>query len=53
MVRTPLGSGGLHSRCVLSATGVPGKNERLVMRLVTRESSKNEPRNKLDSLVTS
>ena len=25
----------------------------LVMRLVTRESSKNEPRNELDSLVTS
>ena len=24
---------------------LPGKNERLVMRLVTRESSKNEPRN--------
>ena len=31
----------------------PGKNARLVMRLVVRESSKNEPRNELDSLVTS
>ena len=31
---------------------MPGKNERLVMRLVTRASSKNAPRNELDSLVT-
>ena len=32
---------------------VPTKKERLEMRLVPRESSKNEPRNELDSLVTS